>query len=95
MEGKNIMEGKSVCTKTQIFSCLALSLGIIGLIVAGYLTGDSVLITINGYAIIINAYPLIIIACAIFSVVFFASFLYGIYRSLKKNDWSGTKPVLR
>ena len=88
MEGKNIMEGKSVCTKTQIFSCLALSLGIIGLIVAGYLTGDSVLITINGYA-------LIIIACAIFSVVFFASFLYGIYRSLKKNDWSGTKPVLR
>ena len=88
MEGKNIMEGKSVCTKTQIFSCLALSLGIIGLIVAGYLTGDSVLIIINGYA-------LIMIACAIFSVVFFASFLYGIYRSLKKNDWSGTKPVLR
>ena len=70
------MEGKSVCTKTQIFSCLALSLGTIGLIVAGYLTGDSVLITINGYA-------LIIIACAIFSVVFFASFLLGIYRGLK------------
>ena len=70
------MEGKSVCTKTQIFSCLALSLGIIGLIVAGYLIGDSVLITINGYA-------LIIIACAIFSVVFFASFLLGIYRGLK------------
>ena len=75
MEGKD-MEEKSVCTKTQIFSCLAFSLGIIGLIVAGYLTGDSVLITINGYV-------LIIIACAIFSVVFFASFLLGIYRGLK------------
>ena len=75
MEGKN-SEGKSVCTKTQILSCLALSLGIIGLIVAGYLTGDSVLITINGYV-------LIIIACAIFSVVLFATFLIGIYRGLK------------
>ena len=35
------MEGKSVCSKTQIFSYLALSLGIIGLIVAGYLTRAS------------------------------------------------------
>ena len=70
------MEGKSVCTKTQIFSCLVWSLGIIGLIVAGYLTGYSVLVTINGYA-------LIIIACAIFSVVLFATFLIGIYRGLK------------
>ena len=66
------MEGKSVYTKTQIFFCLALSLGIIGLIVAGYLKGYSVLIIINGYA-------LTIIACAIF----FASFLLGIYRGLQ------------
>ena len=71
MEGKN-MEGKSVCSKTQIFSYLALSLGIIGLIVAGYLTRAST-----------DTHALIIIACAIFSVVLFATFLIGIYRGLK------------
>ena len=67
------MEGKSFCSKTQIFSYLALSLGIIGLIVAGYLTRAST-----------DTHALILIACAIFSVVFFASFLLGIYRGLKK-----------